>query len=145
VYQKAQNPVYAIYYPDTDYPNIRTCYETSGNGVWVPPISNRIRPPFYEIGVLEILEIRNVYRVEVSGSGCSTPVKLTCNGITINVYFFHDYDRYDRYGSQIIVFDIEPSANVTIYTSVHDMNRMAGALLYDHGFRIEWIKVYYMR
>ena len=137
VYQNFDNNPsneYAIYYQSVNYPNLRACHATPGGGVWTTPITNS----FWEIGVLEILETQYVYRVEFYGSGCEYPVTLTCNGISKDVNYYHDYDPYGRYGNELIVFDIEPSKNITAYTGCHDMP-------YNHGFRILWIKVYYLK
>ncbi|MEM2704758.1 MAG: hypothetical protein QXR45_16555 [Candidatus Bathyarchaeia archaeon] len=124
---------YTIYYQNVAYPNLKSCHATPGNGVWTTPIKDS----FCEIGVLEITETREVYRVEFYGSGCVYPVTLTCNGISKEVHYYHDYDPYGRYGNELIIFEITPSKIITAYTGCHDMP-------YNHGFRIEWIKVYYI-
>ena len=133
---------YAVYYPDVDYPNLKACYATPGGGVWTTPIHNRIREPFHEIGVLEIMETQDVNRVEFYGSGCVYPVKLTCNGITKKVNYYHDYDPYVRYGEELIAFEITPTRNITAYTLSHEMRDNIQA---DYGFRIYWVKVYFLR
>jgi hypothetical protein len=130
---KASPEEYFVYYQNVEYPNLKSCHATPGGGVWTSPIKHS----FWEIGVLEIIETKDVYRVEFYGSGCVYPVTLTCNGISKDVHYYHDYDPYGRYGNELIVFEIEPSKNITAYTGCHDMPD-------NHGFRIEWIKVYYV-
>jgi len=133
---------YVIYFPNKAYPNVRSCGYTPGNGVWMEPVLNTIGVyidwlDHGEIGVLEITETCPVCRVEVYGSGCVYPVALTCNGVTKEVNYYHDYDPYGRYGYETLIFDIIPSNIVTLYTTPHLDSE-------NHGFGIKWIKLYYV-
>jgi hypothetical protein len=134
---------YVVYHPNIPYPNVRSCVYTPGGGVWDLSVYGELNtiglwhPPPYEhgqIGVLEITETRQVWRVEVNGSGCAPPVTLTCNGISKDVSVFHDAPPY---GYEVITYDISPPTDViTLYTTVHYPDN-------NHGFGIKWIKLYY--
>ncbi len=128
------------YYANIEYSNIKSCKWTSGDGNWTEPIFNTLGvfqgPPLDhgEIGVLEIVEEKLVHQVEIFGSGCESPVNLTCNGITKEVQFYHDSQPE---GNETLAFDIEPSKIITIYTTRHDN-------VSNHGFGIKWLKLHYM-
>ena len=131
-----------IYYPNREYPNVVSCRYTPGNGEWTKPLLNTIG--WYneeckagEIGVLNITEEQPVVRVEILGSGYSPPATLTCNGISkqVKLYYFVDIES-GLAGEQTLIFDIEPSKLITIYTSPHTTDS-------PHGFLIYEIKLYF--
>ncbi|MDH5482416.1 MAG: hypothetical protein OEY22_06015 [Candidatus Bathyarchaeota archaeon] len=128
------------YYSNVEYPNVKSCNETPGGGIWTEPILNTLGLYYDspldhgEIGVLEITEPKLVYRVEVYGSGCEPPVNLTCSGITVEVQSFHDAPPL---GNETITFDISWSEVITLYTTQHDDD-------VNKGFGIKWIKLYYV-
>jgi parallel beta-helix repeat protein len=110
------------------YSNILSCVYTDGGGAWTTPKNNH----FDEIGVLQITETQDVNRVEIHGSGCWPPATLTINGISKSVNMFHDGLPK---GDETIVFDIQPSSTILIYTGPHTDGE-------NHGFRVDWIKLY---
>lgn len=129
-----RKPSEKIYKAGMTGDNIRCTAWTDGKGNFVGQVINRVGDPTYnEIGVLEITEDFPVRRVEITGSGCTLPVTLTVNGISKTVTKSHDMHPY---GTETLVFDIQPSKVVKIYTSVHNAFE-------NRGFRIEEIKLYF--
>jgi len=130
---KAQG--YHEYYPNIFYANAQSYPYTDGNGLGEGPVFNEISDAAYsnEIGVLNIIEPNAVNYVEIHGSGCEYPVKLTCNGITKDVSYYHDSGP--MMGEETLTFNITASTHVTFNTTIHRTDN-------NHGFRINWIKLY---
>jgi len=127
-----EHPEHSIYYQNVEYGNVKSCEATPGDGGWTEPVLSY----FWEIGVLEITVDRAVERVEFYGSGCVYPVTLTCNGVMREVSYYHDWDPHGRYGCQSLIFDMESTGLIVAYTTIHTDSE-------NHGFMIEWIRVYY--
>ena len=119
---------YVAYVRLKSYPNLEACALTDGIGQCLSPIQDN----FDIIGVIEIDESYNVWRVEIYGRGIQKSVNLTVNGILKDVSCFRDSfpKCFETLG-----YDIALSKHVKIYSS--EFSSMA-----RHGFEVQWIKLY---
>lgn len=119
---------YVAYLRLKSYPNLEACALTDGIGQCLSPIQDS----FDIIGVIEIDESYNVWRVEMYGRGIVKSVNVTVNGILKDVSCFRD--SWPKC-FETLAFDIAPSKHVEIYSS--EFSSMA-----RHGFEVQWIKLY---
>ncbi len=119
---------YVAYVRLKSYPNLEACALTDGIGQCLSPIQDN----FDIIGVIEIDESYNVWRVEIYGRGIQKSVNLTVNGILKDVSCFRD--SFPKC-FETLAYDITPSKHVKIYSS--EYSSMA-----RHGFEAQWIKLY---
>ncbi len=119
---------YVAYVRLKSYPNLETCALTDGIGQCLSPVKDN----FDVVGVIEIEESYNVWRVEVYGRGIQKPVTLTVNGILKEASCFRDSfpDCHET-----LTYDISATKQVKIFSSEYSS-------ISRHGFELQWIKLY---